>query len=446
MTKVKVFLDIKKASILKSLNPIFSSSDVNVEYAPEGIDGLLYLQETHADIALIETAQFSAADLARLKEANQNSDTEIIFLSDGKPSAHIDQAMMNGVSYHFRSPFDFSVINDTLLELVDELTSEREKKAPSKSSSLDQFGLLLGSSKPMRHLYRTIRKVAATDANVFVVGESGTGKELVANTIHLVSERSEKPFIAVNCGALSPELVESELFGHIKGAFTGATRDHRGVFEQASGGTLFLDEITEMPLEHQVKLLRVLETGEYRAVGSDKSVRCDVRVVAATNRSVDEAIETHIREDLYYRLAQFPINLPPLHQRGDDIIGLAQHFLAYRNMENKSAKHFSNETLDALKNHNWPGNVRELKHVIERAFILAEDEISPEHIVFDDVTSSEEDAHAEGIPVDVPLETIEQIVIEKNLENNQGNKSETAEKLGISVKTLYNKLDKYTEE
>lgn len=446
MAHVKVFLDIEKASILKALTPIFKSSDVQVEYAPEQKEGLYHLQETIADIALIEVSQFSAADLARLKEVNQDSDVQIIFFSDGKPCQHLDNAMLNGVSYHFRAPFDFEVINETILELVSEVVNENKTTSRAKSSSLDQFGLLLGSSKPMRELYRTIRKVASTDANVFVIGESGTGKELVANTLHLTSTRSEQPFIAVNCGALSPELVESELFGHIKGAFTGASRDHKGVFEQASGGTLFLDEITEMPLEHQVKLLRVLETGEYRPVGSDKVVQCDVRVVAATNRNVDEAIETYIREDLYYRLAQFPINLPPLRTREKDVIGLAQHFLAYRNMENQTAKQFVPATLELLETHNWPGNVRELKHVIERAFILAEDSVEPSHIVFDEVTSSEEEEGVEGIPIDVPLETIEQIAIEKNLENNQGNKSETAEKLGISVKTLYNKLDKYNAE
>ena len=446
MGHVKVFLDIENASILKALTPIFKSSDVQVEYAPEQKEGLYHLQETIADIALIEVSHFSAADLARLKEVNQDSDVQIIFFSDGKPCQHLDNAMLNGVSYHFRAPFDFEVINETLLELVSEVVNENKTTSRAKSSSLDQFGLLLGSSKPMRELYRTIRKVASTDANVFVIGESGTGKELVANTLHLISTRSEQPFIAVNCGALSPELVESELFGHIKGAFTGATRDHKGVFEQASGGTLFLDEITEMPLEHQVKLLRVLETGEYRPVGSDKVVQCDVRVVAATNRNVDEAIETYIREDLYYRLAQFPINLPPLRARERDVIGLAQHFLAYRNMENQTAKQFSPATLELLATHNWPGNVRELKHVIERAFILAEDSVEPSHIVFDEVTSSDTEENVEGIPIDVPLETIEQIAIEKNLENNQGNKSETAEKLGISVKTLYNKLDKYNAE
>ena len=444
MARVKVYVDIKTEALATGLGPFFKQSGVSLEYASEGADSLLQLQSSDSEIALIEVENFSEADLSRLKETSRLKNTEIIFFSDGKPNPLLDQAMLNGVVYHFRPAFDFVAIAESLTDVVKDLAELKQSAKPSRNTALDQFGLLLGSSKPMRQLYRTIRKVANTDANIFIIGESGTGKELVANTIHLVSERREMPFIAVNCGALSPELVESELFGHTKGAFTGATRDHQGVFEQANGGTLFLDEITEMPLDHQVKLLRVLETGEYKAVGSDKILTCDVRVVAATNRIVEEAIDSHIREDLYFRLAQFPLMLPPLNQRGEDIAGLAQHFLAYRNMENDSAKYLSKDTLELLEGHSWPGNVRELKHVIERAFILAEAEILLEHIIFDEVTQ-DDDQIVEGIPLDVPLETLEQIAIEKNLENNQGNKSETAEKLGISVKTLYNKLDKYSQ-
>lgn len=444
MARVKVYVDVQTDALKVGLGQFLKQAGLSLEYASEGGDSLLQLQSSEAEIALIEVQNFSEADLSRLKETSRISNAEIIFFSDGKPSQSIDNAMLNGVVYHFRPPFDYAAITESLTDVVKDLAELKQISKPAKNTALDQFGLLLGSSKPMRQLYRTIRKVANTDANIFVVGESGTGKELVANTIHLVSGRSEMPFIAVNCGALSPELVESELFGHKKGAFTGATRDHQGVFEQANGGTLFLDEITEMPLEHQVKLLRVLETGEYKAVGSDKILKCDVRVVAATNRIVEEAIDSHIREDLYFRLAQFPLMLPPLNERGSDIIGLAQHFLAYRNMENESAKYLAKDTLELLESHTWSGNVRELKHVIERAFILAESEILPEHIVFDEVTQDDVESH-EGIPLDVPLETIEQMVIEKNLENNEGNKSETAEKLGISVKTLYNKLDKYSQ-
>ncbi len=446
MANISFLIDLVETSLIKSIQPGISGPGRQSFYCTEQGEGLTKLKSEPADIALIQSNRFSASDLALVKELNESTETEIIIFSDGKPNAYLDEAMFNGITYHFRAPFDIKNITVTLDELVEDLGEQKHVSKSAKKSVLDQFGLLLGSSKPMRKLYRTLRKVSATQANVFVNGESGTGKELVANTIHLVSSRANGPFIAVNCGALSPELVESELFGHVKGAFTGANRDHKGVFEQANNGTLFLDEITEMPLEHQVKLLRVLETGDYRPVGSDKTLHCDVRVVAASNRVMGENFNEFIREDLYYRLAQFPIQMPPLRNRGDDIVGLAQHFLAYRNMENGSAKSMSSEAVDMLEAHHWLGNVRELKHVVERSFILAEDVIGPEHILFDELASSETSNAELGIPLDVPLEDIEKIAIEKNLEKNKGNKSETAEKLGISVKTLYNKLEKYSED
>ena len=446
MTSLTFLIDLTDTALLKSIQTNVSGPGKQSYYASEPGEALFQLKDNDADIALVQANKFTAADLALLKEVNQESNTEVVLFSDGKPNPYIDQAMFNGVTYHFRSPYDYVSINSTLSELIEDLSEQKHVSKSAKTSVLDQFGLLLGSSTPMKKLYRTLRKVSSTEANVFVNGESGTGKELVANTIHLVSDRSSGPFIAVNCGALSPELVESELFGHVKGAFTGANRDHKGVFEQADKGTLFLDEITEMPLEHQVKLLRVLETGEYRPVGSDKVLKCNVRVVAASNRVMDESMSEFIREDLYYRLAQFPLQLPPLRQRSTDILGLAQHFLAYRNMENSASKSLSAAAIALLESHQWTGNVRELKHVVERSFILAEDVIGAEHILFDDMSSPEESALSEGIPLDVPLEDIEKIAIEKNLEKNKGNKSETADKLGISVKTLYNKLEKYSED
>ena len=237
------------------------------------------------------------------------------------------------------------------------------------------------------------------------------------------------------------ELVESELFGHIKGAFTGANSNRAGVFEQAEGGTLFLDELTEMPMEHQVKLLRVLETGEYKPVGSEDSRIADVRIVAATNRDPLQAIEEGIfREDLYFRVAHFPITVPPLRDRNDDIDGLAIHFLAHRNAEESSAKEITKEALERIKEYHWPGNVRELLHTIERAYILADDVVGIEHLILEGSSA--------GLETDIgndSLEDIEKKVILQTLSELDGNKSETAEKLGISVKTLYNKLKKYDD-
>ncbi|WP_438862864.1 sigma-54 interaction domain-containing protein [Neptunicella sp.] len=404
------------------------------------------LKVVQADVALIEVASFTQKDYQCLLDCQALNQTEVILLSNGEPNDFIDNAMFKGISYHFRSPYELSIIEETIADLYEDLTDSYANTQKIETSELNQFGLLVGSSKPMRKLYRTIRKVAITSSSVLLIGESGAGKELVANTIHLASHRSQGPFLAINCGALSPELVDSELFGHVKGSFTGAHRDHQGVFEQARGGTLLLDEITEMPLEHQVKLLRVLEAGEFRPVGSSKMIESDVRIIAATNRDPAEAIAGQfIREDLYFRLSQFPISVPSLRERGGDIVGLAKHFLAYRNAKENHVKQVADTALNRLASYHWPGNVRELKHVIERAYILADEIILPEHLILEDVVDSH-GAHVNAdIPTGMPLHEIEQIAIENTLEENNGNKSDTAEQLGISVKTLYNKLEKYQD-
>ncbi|EKE84704.1 sigma-54 interaction domain-containing protein [Idiomarina xiamenensis] len=403
------------------------------------------LQAGNFDAAIIEAKQFDQEHFDFLNQHHLLSDIDFIFLSSGKPNPYLDKMMLRGAGYHFRKPYHLNRIGTTLSDFHEHLARDRQQSEKVITSDLDQFGLLVGSSKAMLKLYRTIRKVAQTSANVFIVGESGAGKELVANTIHAASERTDHPFVALNCGALSPELVDSELFGHVKGAFTGAHKDHQGVFEQARGGTLFLDEVTEMPLEHQVKLLRVLESGEFRPVGSQTTHMADVRIVAATNREPIEAINDELfREDLYFRLAQFPLQVPPLRDRGEDIIGLAKHFLAYRNAQEKQNKSIDMETLKNIKAHPWPGNVRELKHTIERAYILADDIIMPEHLILQTTPRTRVE---EGIdvPAGMSLEELEQAAIERTLASNRGNKSDTAQQLGISVKTLYNKLGKYQQ-
>ncbi|MAD75218.1 MAG: sigma-54-dependent Fis family transcriptional regulator [Rheinheimera sp.] len=403
--------------------------------------------QQQCDLALIESDENDSDDYSRLLASKKLTEIDFIFISSGKPIELLDRLMQRGAGYHFRAPLDFGSVIDTLQDFYQQLSTER-KNIKATSSELDQFGMLVGSSKPMLKLYRTIRKVAVTEANVLIVGESGAGKELVANTLHLASLRADKPFVAINCGALSPELIDSELFGHIKGAFTGAHRDHQGVFSQAEGGTLFLDEITEMPLEQQVKLLRVLENGEYRPVGSDKTSTANVRIAAATNRDPIQAIaEDMLREDLYFRLAQFPITVPPLRDRADDVIGLAQHFLAYRNVQEQQSKQFSAEAHRLIAHHCWPGNVRELKHAVERAYILAGTIIEPEHLLLDE-PKSEADAEivVDAIPTGVRLDELEKAAILRTLAKNGGNKTDTAQQLGVSVKTLYNKLEKYQLE
>jgi two-component system response regulator AtoC len=307
---------------------------------------------------------------------------------------------------------------------------------------LGRFGLMLGSSNAMHKLYDQLSRVAPTSASVLLIGESGTGKEMVAQTIHALSRRKREPFLPLNCGAVSPQLIESELFGHEKGSFTGADRQHRGFFERADHGTLFLDEITEMRADMQVKLLRVLENGSFMRVGTNEPIATDVRVIAATNRQPEQAVaEERLREDLYHRLNVFPIQLPPLRDRGTDIELLAQHFLSELNAEEKTDKCFTPAAVAALYAHNWPGNVRELKNYVHRAYILSDTvidtELAPETFIQSPAS------RLLTVRVGSTLDDATRRIIEATLEECDGVKRRTADMLGISLKTLYNKLALY---
>jgi DNA-binding NtrC family response regulator len=323
--------------------------------------------------------------------------------------------------------------------------------APLASVELEEdergarFGRLYGNSEAMRKVYRLISKVAPTEATVLLVGESGCGKELVATTIHELSERRTGPFLAVNCGAIPATLIEAELFGYEKGAFTGAAKMHKGFFERAAGGTLFLDEITEMAPEMQVRLLRVLETGVFARVGGETEVRSDVRVITATNREPIAAVhEGRLREDLMYRLAVFPIELPPLRMRGDDIELLSRHFVAELCKDSGMQKQLSDVALETLRKHSWPGNVRELRNVLQRAFILADDlvDIDPAEL---NASQRKAQPSSRRLQFDIgtPLAEIERQTIFATLEHFRGNKRRCAEVLGVSLKTLYNRLSEY---
>ena len=311
---------------------------------------------------------------------------------------------------------------------------------------------LVGESSAMRRVRALVDRVAVTDAAVLVSGESGTGKELVAQAVHAASRRATRGFRAINCGAIPATLIESELFGFEKGSFTGATRTHDGIVEQAHGGTLFLDEITEMPLEIQPPLLRFLETRKYFRVGGTQELATDVRVVAATNRTPASAVrENRLREDLYYRLAVFPIELPPLRERGEDVVQLAELFLGRLNDRAGTAKRFTARSLDAARRHAWPGNVRELKHAVECAYILADDIVdlgaalglSAE--LKAGLPSPRDEGDTLRVRIGSRLSEVERWLIEATLHRYAGNKSRTADALGCSLKTLYNKLNRYAQ-
>lgn len=439
-----LFIELKDQKLLSQISSLEELSRFDTISNNDNEHWIDSLQRLQPNAAIVEVSQFTNDDFVALSSATGLEELDLVIIGSGAPNKNLDMMMKSGAIFHYRKPVDIQILADTLADFSQYFLEKQEEGKKISTSDLDQFGMLVGSSRLMHNLYRTLRRVAKTEANVLIIGESGAGKELVAQTIHLASDRKEQPFIAINCGAISPELVDSELFGHEKGAFTGANRTHQGVFKQAEGGTLFLDEVTEMPLEHQVKLLRVLETGEYRPVGSNTLCIANTRIIAATNRDPQVAIEEQfLREDLYFRLAHFPINIPPLRERGSDIVGLAKHFIAHRNANEAAPKAITASALEKIAAHTWPGNVRELKHCVERAFILADDTIKDEHLIFDTPPLETGTTLEERVPAGVTLEKIEKAAIIKTLEENQGNKKETAEDLGISIKTLYNKLDKY---
>jgi DNA-binding NtrC family response regulator len=335
-------------------------------------------------------------------------------------------------------------------QLTDEIAA-----ASAEWRRTGRFGHLCGRSSAMQRVFQQIARVASTAVTVFISGESGSGKEMVARTVHDLSRRRKQPFLAVNCGAISPHLIESELFGHEKGSFTGADRPHEGFFQRAHGGTLFLDEISEMPLELQVKLLRVLETGMFTRVGSTQTHAADVRIIAATNRAPAQAVASgNLREDLLYRLNVFPIELPPLRAHTEDVPLLAEEFLAEVCRREGQAKRFSAGALARLSSYRWPGNVRELRNVVQRAYLMSAGQVIGE----DDLPSAAlpspastpvttangtVDGEAVTIPVGTSLAEAEYRLIVATLQHFNNHKERTATALGVSPKTLYNRLKEY---
>lgn len=312
---------------------------------------------------------------------------------------------------------------------------------------MGDFGELVGRSPSMRELYALIERVGPTEATVFLAGETGTGKDLVAAAIHEHSDRSGGPYLPVNCGAIAESLIGSELFGHERGAFTGADRQRRGVFERASGGTLFLDEITEMPLGLQVNLLRVLETGYFTRTGGERRLKANVRLIAATNRDLGQAVaDGKIRQDLLYRLLVFPIEIPPLRERRDDIERLAEHFVGEFSRSASRTKTLAPGAIARLRMHDWPGNVREFRHVLERAFILADDVIGEEVLDFEDTFVLPAAQENVTLPVGITLDAAERRLIEATLDTTGGNKRAAAATLGVSLKTLYNRTKRYAAD
>jgi DNA-binding NtrC family response regulator len=408
-----------------------------------------------ADPTVIIDSNLLAADdnfsvLRDLKA--QQSGVPVILLAESSSIDSAKRAVKEEFAYHyFEQPVDADELR-VVLERAVELTEARRENEVLRRELQDRgaFGELVGSSPAMREIYSLVEQIAPSSASVLITGESGTGKELVARTIHQLSPRKDRPFVGINCSAIPESLMESELFGHEKGAFTGAASRRPGCFELAEGGTLLLDEISEMPAMLQAKLLRVIEERTVRRLGSQKEIDVDVRILAATNQDPQEAIaKGTLREDLLYRLNVFRIQLPALRERKEDLPLLAQYLVTkLAEKHSRPARFLHPAAISALQFHAWPGNVRELRNVIERAVIICSgEEIERHHFAPYPIDQRERLRNEDTItfPVGTPIEEVERQMIIRTLKKTRNNKTRAAELLGISLKTLHNKLNLYRE-
>ncbi|MBS6829035.1 MAG: sigma-54-dependent Fis family transcriptional regulator [Desulfovibrio sp.] len=419
-----------------------------VREAVDGEHAVALCREQPFDLVLMDVRMPKKSGLEALKEIKvHNPAVPVLIMTAFSDVAAAVEAIKSGAYDYLTKPLDFEKLKVVLRNVFAHVGLIRENATLSRSLAATEAQTgMVGRSESMRALWEMVRTIAPTDATVLITGESGTGKELVAKAVHAAGRRARGPFVAVNCAALTESLLASELFGHEKGAFTGADKKHEGHFLKADGGTIFLDEIGEMPLSMQVKLLRVIQEREVLSVGGNKAVPVDVRIIAATNRDLAREVAAGtFRQDLYYRLNVVTLALPPLRERADDIPLLAQYFMArFADKNNKKIKGFTPGAMDRLVRYAWPGNVRELENVIERASILLLGEHISERELPERFAPARGDALTDALTTDCPtLEDVERAVILKTLKRFGGNKTEAAKALGITRKTLHAKLSKY---
>jgi len=417
----------------------------------------IQLVRQRPDVVMMDLRLPDGSGIDLFADLEDRSSIETILITGHASVESAVEALRLGASDYLTKPVNYQRLKAVLSrvpksgELRAEIGALRDELR-----RLGRFGRLVGRSPAMQDVYDKIARVAPTEATVFLMGESGTGKEIVARTIHELSRRRKHPFLAINCGAISPNLIENEMFGHERGSYTGADRQHKGYFEQTDGGTLFLDEITEMPLELQSRLLRVLETGTLMRIGTSRTVETDVRIIAATNRDPREAVRAgKLREDLYHRLNVFPLEMAPLRERGEDIELIANYFLEEMNQACGTRKKFAPGAIARMKQHPWQGNVRELKNYIHRIFIMAGDEglegplTDSEHTTMRNNMSPSLSSVPPSsgpvitVPLGTPLSVAARELILSTLEHCGGERKRTAEMLGICTKTLYNRLREY---
>ncbi|MFT3848290.1 MAG: sigma-54 dependent transcriptional regulator [Propionivibrio sp.] len=452
---------------------LIAAEDFTVATASSLRDARRQISLQRPDLVLLDLQLPDGSGIELFEDGELVRNSQVVLITGHASLETSIQAFRLGAADYLVKPFNIKHLRNILASVTRPSVLQTEVDALNEElSSSGHFGHLWGRSACMRQIYHQIARVAVTSVTVLITGESGTGKEVVARSVHDLSRRRVQPFLAINCGAISPNLMESEIFGHEKGSFTGADRQHQGFFERAHGGTLFLDEITEMPLELQVKLLRVLETGTFMRVGSTVAQDTDVRVIAATNRPPQQAVESgKLREDLYYRLNVFPIAVPPLRDRLEDLPLLAEHFLAEINGAEACAKRFASEALARLADHDWPGNVRELRNFVQRAYVMASGDVIGDECVPVPAPAASSPAPQQvketaplpdppaasaaaptappapciTIPIGTSLADTEATLIMATLAHFNQHKERTAAVLGVSLKTLYNRLKEYAE-
>lgn len=419
----------------------------------EADDGATAVEKVHDqafDLVLMDIRMVKVSGLEALTEIKAfNPAIPVIIMTAYSSVETAVEALKSGAYDYLTKPLDFDELRLTMERAMDhrQLKEENRFLRERLEGHFDRRNII-GRSPAMVKLLETVAQVAPSEATVLITGESGTGKEMIAGAIHFNSPRKEGPFVKINCAAITETLLESELFGHEKGAFTGAYKRKEGRFRQAHGGTLFLDEISEMSLAMQVKLLRVLQEREITRVGGEEVIKVDVRVIAATNRDLLQEIEAgRFREDLYYRLNVVTLQIPPLRERREDIPLLAQHFLKmFTEKNHKEIKGFTPQAMDGFIKYDWPGNVRELMNAVERGVVLSRSEYLNEEelpLILHDEALEKEPISKDVIPTDLPLEEVEKATILKTLESTGGNKSEAARRLGITRRTLHKKLKRY---
>jgi len=448
MAKEKILVVDDEASHRTMLNAVLTSEGYQISEADDGKAAIEAAEGEFYDLILMDVRMTELDGIEAMQEIKKISPAipMIIMTAYGSVETAVD-ALKSGAYDYLTKPLDIEELKILIHKALDHYRL-REENIVLRERLADRFDFsrIIGKSKAMKDLFETLAMVAPSDATVLLYGESGTGKEIVANALHENSPRARRPFIKVSCAALPETLLESELFGHERGAFTGAIGRKEGRFQLANGGTIFLDEVSEMSPTTQVKLLRVLQEREFEPLGSTKTIRVDIRIIAATNKNLEEEVkEGNFREDLFYRLNVVPIELPPLRKRKEDVPLLAKHFLnIYSEKAQTPIKGFLPKTMDLMIRYDWPGSIRELENAIERAVLLCHGE----YIAPQDLPHAVQGAEGEALPtVAVPsgmtLKEVEREVIVQTLEDTDGNRTQTARILGISRKTLQNKLKEY---